>query len=295
MPGCFTPTEILDAWDAGADIVKVFPATALGPGFIKDVRGPLPQVKLMPTGGVTLDNAGDWIRAGAVAVGVGTALDRRARRSPRATTPRSRANAERIVANVARRAGQARHEPRSSPSARSCCGSARRVRALSAVARASARHSAAAKPTSPSASRSSASRASYVTRLPTHAIGDAAIRALRAEGVQTDHIVRGGSRVGIYFAEAGASQRASTVIYDRARSAISEMEPDAVDWHDVFAGAAWFHVTGITPALGAKARRVRRARAIAAREGAGARGQRRSELPEEALDRGAGAGGRCGR
>jgi 2-dehydro-3-deoxyphosphogluconate aldolase/(4S)-4-hydroxy-2-oxoglutarate aldolase len=74
MPGCFTPTEILDAWDMGADIVKVFPATALGPTFIKDVRGPLPQVKMMPTGGVTLDNAGDWIRAGAVAVGVGTAL-----------------------------------------------------------------------------------------------------------------------------------------------------------------------------------------------------------------------------
>ena len=74
MPGCFSPTEILNAWDGGADVVKVFPATALGPGFIKDIRGPLPQVKLMPTGGVTLDNAGDWIRAGAVAVGVGTAL-----------------------------------------------------------------------------------------------------------------------------------------------------------------------------------------------------------------------------
>ncbi len=74
MPGCFSPTEILAAWDAGADIVKVFPATALGPGFFKDVRGPLPQVKLMPTGGVTIDNAGDWIRAGAVAVGIGAAL-----------------------------------------------------------------------------------------------------------------------------------------------------------------------------------------------------------------------------
>jgi 2-dehydro-3-deoxyphosphogluconate aldolase / (4S)-4-hydroxy-2-oxoglutarate aldolase len=74
MPGCFSPTEILTAWDAGADIVKVFPATALGPGFFKDLRGPLPQVKLMPTGGVTIDNAGDWIRAGAVAVGAGTAL-----------------------------------------------------------------------------------------------------------------------------------------------------------------------------------------------------------------------------
>ena len=74
MPGCFSPTEILEAWEAGADIVKVFPATSLGPGFFKDMRGPLPQVKLMPTGGVTRENAGDWIRAGAVAIGVGTAL-----------------------------------------------------------------------------------------------------------------------------------------------------------------------------------------------------------------------------
>jgi 2-dehydro-3-deoxyphosphogluconate aldolase/(4S)-4-hydroxy-2-oxoglutarate aldolase len=74
MPGCFTPSEILTAWEAGADIVKVFPATALGPGYFKDVRGPLPQVRLMPTGGVTRENAGAWIAAGAVAIGVGTAL-----------------------------------------------------------------------------------------------------------------------------------------------------------------------------------------------------------------------------
>ena len=74
MPGCFSPTEILAAWDAGADVVKVFPATALGPAYFKDLRGPLPQVKLMPTGGVSLENAGEWIKAGAVAVGVGGAL-----------------------------------------------------------------------------------------------------------------------------------------------------------------------------------------------------------------------------
>jgi 2-dehydro-3-deoxyphosphogluconate aldolase / (4S)-4-hydroxy-2-oxoglutarate aldolase len=73
-PGCFSPTEILDAHEMGADLVKVFPATALGPQYIKDLRAPMPQLKLMPTGGVTLDNAGDWIRAGAVAVGVGSAL-----------------------------------------------------------------------------------------------------------------------------------------------------------------------------------------------------------------------------
>jgi 2-dehydro-3-deoxyphosphogluconate aldolase/(4S)-4-hydroxy-2-oxoglutarate aldolase len=100
MPGCFTPTEILAAWEAGADVVKVFPATALGPGFFKDVRGPLPQVKLMPTGGVTLDNAGEWIKAGAVAVGVGTALlDAKAIASGNYEI--ITANARRIVGNVA--------------------------------------------------------------------------------------------------------------------------------------------------------------------------------------------------
>ncbi len=107
MPGCLSPTEILDAWDAGADIVKVFPATALGPGYIKDVRGPLPHVKLMPTGGVTLDNAGDWIRAGAVAVGVGTALtDAKAIAAGDYKTLRG--NAERIVANVRTARSEAR-------------------------------------------------------------------------------------------------------------------------------------------------------------------------------------------
>lgn len=90
----------------------------------------------------------------------------------------------------------------------------------------------------------------YVTRLPAHAIGDAAVRALRAEGVRTDYVIRGGSRVGIYYAETGASQRASTVIYDRAHSAISEWPADGVHWDTVMGGATWFHVTGITPALG---------------------------------------------
>src|SRR6187397_3596233 len=84
----------------------------------------------------------------------------------------------------------------------------------------------------------------YVTRLPSQAIGDAAIRALRAEGVGTDFVARGGQRVGIYFAETGASQRAGTVVYDRAQSAVSEIAPGAVQWYEVRSGAAWFHVTG---------------------------------------------------
>ena len=113
-------------------------------------------------------------------------------------------------------------------------------------------------------------RSCYVTCLPAHAIGDGAMRALGAEGIDTSYVVRSGSRLGIYFAETGASQRAGTVIYDRAQSAISEIALDAVKWDEVMSGAAWFHVTGITPALGAKAAAATEA-AIAAARRAGAR------------------------
>ena len=84
----------------------------------------------------------------------------------------------------------------------------------------------------------------YITALPKNPIGDAAIRALRAEGVRTDQIVRSGNRVGIYYAEGGASQRGSAVTYDRASSSIAEMKPDAVDWAATMKGADWLHVTG---------------------------------------------------
>src|ERR1700752_2434903 len=71
MPGCFTPTEILAAWEAGADIVKVFPADVVGPAFFKALRGPLPQIRLMPTGGVDLTTAAGFLQAGACCLGVG--------------------------------------------------------------------------------------------------------------------------------------------------------------------------------------------------------------------------------
>jgi 2-dehydro-3-deoxyphosphogluconate aldolase/(4S)-4-hydroxy-2-oxoglutarate aldolase len=74
MPGAFTPTEILTAWQAGADVVKVFPASVGGPAYFKDVKGPLPQVRLMPTGGVDLTTTGAFIKAGACAVGAGSAM-----------------------------------------------------------------------------------------------------------------------------------------------------------------------------------------------------------------------------
>ena len=74
MPGAFTPTEILTAWEAGADVVKVFPSDITGPKYLKAVHGPLPQIKLLPTGGVNLDTAADFLKAGAWALGVGGSL-----------------------------------------------------------------------------------------------------------------------------------------------------------------------------------------------------------------------------
>lgn len=74
LPGAFTPTEVIAAIEAGADIVKIFPADAVGPNYIGALRGPLPQVPLMPTGGVTLENLGEWFRCGSVAVGVGSSI-----------------------------------------------------------------------------------------------------------------------------------------------------------------------------------------------------------------------------
>ena len=92
--------------------------------------------------------------------------------------------------------------------------------------------------------------ASFVTKLPAHAIGQAAVNSLRALGVDTKDIVRGGERVGIYYLEKGASQRGSVCIYDRAYSAIQMAKREDFDWDKIFEGADWFHFTGITPAIG---------------------------------------------
>lgn len=89
----------------------------------------------------------------------------------------------------------------------------------------------------------------FVTALPENDIGDAAVRELRSFSVDTNSIVRSGSRVGIYFLEGGANQRPSKVIYDRAGSSICDAAPGDFDWAEIFADAKWFHITGITPAL----------------------------------------------
>jgi 2-dehydro-3-deoxygluconokinase len=91
--------------------------------------------------------------------------------------------------------------------------------------------------------------AAFVTRLPKNDVAETAIQRLRGLGVDTSPIVRGGERIGIYFLESGASQRASTVTYDRAHSAIAEINPAELKWDAILAGTDWFHFTGITPAL----------------------------------------------
>lgn len=94
--------------------------------------------------------------------------------------------------------------------------------------------------------------AAFVTKVPNHEIGRCAVNAMRQFGVDTSHISYGGSRLGLYYVEKGASQRPSKVIYDRAGSSIAMAEPGDFHWDEIFRGADWFHFTGITPALGGR-------------------------------------------
>lgn len=106
----------------------------------------------------------------------------------------------------------------------------------------------------------------FVTRLPKNELGDAALSTLRGLGVGTNHIARGGERLGIYFLEAGAAQRASKVIYDRAGSSFATIQPGTMDWKSIFADTDWFHWTGITPAVSQGAAEVCREAILVARE-----------------------------
>ncbi len=106
----------------------------------------------------------------------------------------------------------------------------------------------------------------FVTKLPTHEIGQSAVNTLRRFGVDTKHIARGGDRVGIYFLETGASMRPSKVVYDRANSAISDADIEDFDFDAIFEGADWFHWSGITPAISEKAAKLTEAACKAAKK-----------------------------
>lgn len=106
----------------------------------------------------------------------------------------------------------------------------------------------------------------FVSKLPTHEIGQSAVNALRRYGVHTDYIVRGGDRVGIYYLETGASMRPSKVIYDRTDSAIAKATAEEFDFDEIMNGADWFHFSGITPALSDEAAKLTEAACIAAKK-----------------------------
>ena len=275
MPGCFTPTEIFEAHQAGADVVKVFPAGVLGPAFIAGVLAPAPPPQ------AHADRRRLARQRGRVAPG-----RRRGRR--RGLGPRRR-----------RRRGRGRLGP--ADGQRPAAPGLRRRRLARALEGAARPRGAAgledAPPTQPAppmptvvtfgeimlrlatpgfsrfaqATSFDASfgggeanvavslarfghDARFVSRLPAHEIGQAAVDRLRQYGVDTGHVARGGDRVGVYFLETGASQRPSRVVYDRAHSAVAEIGPGDVDWPAALEGADWFHWTGITPALGPRPR-----------------------------------------
>ena len=106
----------------------------------------------------------------------------------------------------------------------------------------------------------------YVTRLPNNELGEACLATLHAYGIHTEHILRGGERIGIYFLETGAAQRASKVIYDRAGSSFATIQPGMLDWETIFADAGWFHWTGITPAVSQGAAETCQEAILAARQ-----------------------------
>ena len=106
----------------------------------------------------------------------------------------------------------------------------------------------------------------FITRLPKNELGDACLMSLRGHGIHTEHIARGGDRIGIYFLETGAAQRASKVLYDRANSSFATIQGGMLDWKKIFKGADWFHWTGITPAVSQGAADVCREAIQVARE-----------------------------
>ncbi len=217
MPGCFSPTEILAAWDAGADIVKVFPATSLGPTFFKDMRGPLPHVKLMPTGGVT--------RAERRATGFAPARSRSAS-ARRSSTPQPSRSADstRSLRRRASTSSRAVADARSTPM-RSAAMTPNVVCFGEIMLRLSPPGFERLLQSPVLQATFGGGEANVAVSLAHFGVAEplrhARCRPMRlatppsarcaAKACDVDHVQRGGSRLGIYFAETGASQRASTV------------------------------------------------------------------------------------
>ena len=238
-------------------VYKVFPAMA-DESAVRETtrawRSVYPGLTLVYTGGITLENVGRLARADSSGIFCGSAVVKHAD-----DPARLRADAERWLAAIRQEqvseARDARAERTTQPPPRVVTlgeimlrlspPPGRRIR--TATSYDATYGGAEANVAVALAQWGVDSR--YVTALPANELGQGAIDFLRGFGVDTDHIVREGDRIGVYYLEHGASQRPSRVIYDRARAAITDLRPSRIDWDAVFAGATWFHWTGITPAL----------------------------------------------
>jgi len=266
-PGCANPSDIEQALEFGLEVVKFFPAEqAGGIEYIKAVSAPYPNLKFIPTGGITAANiakyisfnkvlacGGSWM-ATADLIKAGdfekiTALAREAvlvisgLRAARAKSGSGEGQTAVKTDNPARIAGKVvtlgEIMLRLAPQGYNRFVQEHNFGATFGGGEANVAVSLA----------NFGIDAAFVTKLPKHEIGQAAVNSLRQFGVDTSKIVRGGSRVGIYFLEKGASQRPSKVIYDRANSAIAMAATADFDWNAIFDGVSWFHFTGITPAI----------------------------------------------
>ena len=255
-------------------VYKVFPAMANEAAVretVKAWRAVYPGVRIVYTGGVTLENVGRLSRHDPQGIFCGSALTRQLD-----DPDRMRREAERWLETIVEgRSGAGRSaapEPQAADAGAAAVPSATAngvvtfgeiMLRLSPPAGSRFRQASSFDVTYGGAEANVAVSLAqwglpsrYVTVVPAHALGQAAVDKLRSLGVDTSHVLRGGDRIGIYFLEHGASQRPSRVIYDRADSAISRLEPGEVDWDAAFSGASWFHWTGITPALSESAAQV---------------------------------------
>ena len=275
IPGVSTAGEIEQAMSFGLEIVKFFPAEAAGGlKFIKALSAPYPSIKFMPTGGINAQNiagyaafskviacGGSWMvskelisskdfkkieEESAIALQI-VKEARNPKKSPEALTALSSDSKPSTETNKAPKViTMGEIMLRLSPTGFNRFVQADALELVFGGAEANVAVSLA----------NFGMQSSYITKLPAHEIGQAAVNSLRRYGVDVSGIVRGGRRVGIYFLEKGASQRASKVIYDRANSAIAEASPSDFNWKEIFKGASWFHFTGITPALSKNAAEI---------------------------------------
>ncbi|EGC78400.1 KHG/KDPG aldolase/sugar kinase fusion protein [Treponema denticola] len=290
IPGVSTAGEIEQAMSFGLETVKFFPAEAAGGlKFIKAISAPYPNIKFMPTGGINAQNIAEYAAFSKVIACGGSwmvskelisskdfkkieeesaiALQmvkeaRNPKKSPGAlttfsypktSTEKKPSTSNESSLNVGIETNQAPKVItmgeimlRLSPTGFNRFVQADALELVFGGAEANVAVSLA----------NFGMQSSYITKLPAHEIGQAAVNSLRRYGVDVSGIIRGGKRIGIYFLEKGASQRASKVIYDRTNSAIAEASPSDFNWKEILKGASWFHFTGITPALSKNAAEI---------------------------------------